>query len=116
MLFARFRYRDVVCYGIVEGHRITPIEGDLFGDHRRAGDALNLADVQLLAPVVPPKILAAAVNYPSHVATAKAIVNKDEAPSVPQLFLKPSSSVIGPDETIVLPWGAASMRKGRWWR
>jgi 2-keto-4-pentenoate hydratase/2-oxohepta-3-ene-1,7-dioic acid hydratase in catechol pathway len=106
MLFARSRYRDAVSYGIVEGDRITPIEGDLFGNHKRIGDPLDLASVQLLAPVVPPKILAAAVNYPSHVATARAIVNKDEAPSVPQLFLKPSSSVIGPGETIVLPLGA----------
>src|SRR5574341_148169 len=106
MLFARFRYRDTVSYGIVEGDRIAPIQGDLFGDHRRAGDVLDLADVQLLAPVVPPKILAAAVNYPSHVTSARAIVNKDEAPSVPQLFLKPSSSVIGPGEAIVLPLGA----------
>ncbi len=106
MLFARFRRRDAVSYGIVEGERVTPIEGDLFGDHRRAGDALDLADVRLLAPVVPAKILAAAVNYPSHVTSARAIVQQDEAPSAPQLFLKPSSSVIGPGETIVLPQGA----------
>src|SRR5574341_2330193 len=106
MLFARFRYRDTVSYGIAEGDQITPIQGDLFGDHRRTGDVLGLPDVQLLAPVVPPKILAAAVNYPSHVTSARAIVNKDEAPSVPQLFLKPSSSVIGPGEAIVLPLGA----------
>ena len=106
MLFARFRHRDTVSYGIVEGDRITAIEGDLFGDRKRAGDVLDLVDVKLLAPVVPPKILAAAVNYPSHVTSAKAIVNRDEAPSVPQLFLKPSSSVIGPEEAIVLPQGA----------
>lgn len=107
MLFARFRHRDTVSYGIVEGDRITAIEGDLFGDRKRAGAALLLADVQLLAPVIPPKVLAAAVNYPSHVTSAKAIVNRDEAPSVPQLFLKPSSSVIGPEEAIVLPLGAS---------
>jgi 2-keto-4-pentenoate hydratase/2-oxohepta-3-ene-1,7-dioic acid hydratase in catechol pathway len=106
MLFARFRHRDSVSYGIVEGGRVTPIDGGLFGDHKHAGESLDLADVQLAAPLIPPKVLAAAVNYPSHVATAKAIVDKDEAPSVPQLFLKPSSSVIGPDEAIVLPLGA----------
>lgn len=106
MLFARFRHHDTVSHGIVEGDRVTPVEGDLFGEHKRVGDAVALAEVRLLAPVIPPKILAAAVNYPSHVATAKAIVNKDEAPAVPQLFLKPSSSVIGPGDTIVLPAGA----------
>ena len=34
------------------------------------------------------------------------ITKQDEPPAIPQLFLKPSSSVIGPDETIVLPEGA----------
>lgn len=106
MLFARFQHSDTVSFGTVDGDRVTPIEGRLFGEHRPAGAALPLADVRLLAPVLPPKILAAAVNYPSHVTSAKAIVDKDEAPSVPQLFLKPSSSVIGPGEAIVLPAGA----------
>ena len=106
MLFARFQHGDAVSYGMVDGDHVTPIEGGLFGSHRPAGSALPLANVRLLAPVVPPKILAAAVNYPSHVTSAKAIVDKDEAPSVPQLFLKPSSSVIGPGDTIVLPAGA----------
>jgi 2-keto-4-pentenoate hydratase/2-oxohepta-3-ene-1,7-dioic acid hydratase in catechol pathway len=106
MLFARFRHGETVSCGAVEGDRVTPVEGGLFGERRPAGPAFALADVQLLAPVVPPKILAAAVNYPSHVTSARAIVKADAAPSVPQLFLKPSSSVIGPEETIVLPAGA----------
>ena len=54
----------------------------------------------------PSNILAAAVNYHSHVPSGKSVLKDDEAPSVPQLFFKPSSSVIGPEETIVLPAGA----------
>lgn len=106
MLFARFEYGGAIAHGMVEGDRITPIEGNLFGAHRPTGDALLLTEVRLLAPVIPAKVLAAAVNYPSHVTSARAIVDTDEAPSVPQLFLKPSSSVIGPGETILLPAGA----------
>jgi 2-keto-4-pentenoate hydratase/2-oxohepta-3-ene-1,7-dioic acid hydratase in catechol pathway len=106
MLFARFRHGDHVAYGVVEGERVTPVEGDVFGEHRPAGESLPLSRVTLLAPVVPGKILAAAVNYPSHVTSARAVLDKDEAPSIPQLFLKPSSSVIGPGDTIVLPEGA----------
>lgn len=106
MLFARFQHRGAVSHGIVEGEQITPIEGDLFGEHEPAGNPLALADVRIMAPVVPPKILAAAVNYPSHVTSARAVVDKDGPPSIPQLFLKPSSSVIGPEETILLPVGA----------
>jgi 2-keto-4-pentenoate hydratase/2-oxohepta-3-ene-1,7-dioic acid hydratase in catechol pathway len=104
MLYARFRHGDFEGYGLVEGGSVRPLEGDLFGEHRRAGEALPLASVRLLAPVARPgKILAAAVNYPSHVAGSQAMTGLTEAPKQPELFLKPSSSVIGPEEAIVLP-------------
>ena len=106
MLYARFRHAGAVSYGIVEGDSVAPMAGGLFGEHMPAGPSLPLAGVTLLAPVVPPKILAAAVNYPSHVPSARAVVPGEEPPAVPQLFLKPSSAVIGPDEAIVLPEGA----------
>ena len=106
MLFARFKHNGAVSYGIVEGDRVTPVEGGLFGDQRPSGAAVALSAVELLAPVAPYKILAAAVNYPSHVPSARAVIDRDEAPAVPQLFLKPSSSVIGTGAAIVLPEGA----------
>jgi len=104
MLFARLRHGDFEGYGLVEDGRVRPLEGDLFGEHRPSGEALPLDSVRLLAPVARPgKILAAAVNYPSHVAGSQAMTGLSEAPRKPELFLKPSSSVTGPEETIVLP-------------
>ena len=104
MLFARFRHGDFEGYGLVQGGDVRPLEGDLFGEHRPSGDALPLDSVRLLAPVARPgKILAAAVNYPSHVAGSQAMTGLSEAPKKPELFLKPSSSIVGPEETIVLP-------------
>ena len=104
MLFARLRHGDFEGYGLVEDGRVQPLEGDLFGEHRPSGEALPLDSVRLLAPVARPgKILAAAVNYPSHVAGSQAMTGLSEAPKKPELFLKPSSSVAGPEETIVLP-------------
>lgn len=107
MLYARFRHRDFEGYGVVRDDRVQPLEGDLFGEHRPAGEMLPLQSVRLLAPVARPgKILAAAVNYPSHVAGSQAMTGLSEAPKRPELFLKPSSSIIGPEEAIVLPRGA----------
>ncbi len=106
MLFARFRRDDREAYGRVEGGRVRPIEGDLFGEHRLLDDALSLESVRLLPPVAPGKILAAAVNYPSHLSQSQKMTGKTEAPAQPELFLKPASSVIGPGEAIVLPRGA----------
>ena len=107
MLYARFRHGGFEGYGLVEGGRVTPLEGDPFGEHRPSGKAVAIEDVRLLAPVARPgKILAAAVNFPSHVAGSQAMTGMAEAPKQPELFLKPSSSVIGPEEAIVLPRGA----------
>ena len=106
MLYARFRYRDRLSHGVLEGDRIRPIEGDLFGEHRALDESIALSDVTLLAPVRPGNILAAAVNYHSHVPSGRTVLKQDEPPAIPQLFLKPSSSVVGPGDAIVLPEGA----------
>ncbi len=106
MLFARFSHNQSESYGLVDGSSVRPIEGDLFGAYRVLDEAIPLNAVRLLAPVRPGKILAAAVNYPSHVAGSQRMTGMAEAPSEPALFLKPSSSVIGPEDTIVLPRGA----------
>lgn len=104
MLFARFHHGGFEGYGLVEDGGVRPLEGDLFGEHRPSGEALPLDSVRLLAPLARPgKILAAAVNYPSHVAGSQAMTGLFEAPKKPELFLKPSSSIVGPDEAIVLP-------------
>ncbi|MEO8457674.1 MAG: fumarylacetoacetate hydrolase family protein [Chloroflexota bacterium] len=102
MLYCRFEHDDTTSYGIVEGDQVTPID-ILFGEPKAAGKPHPLADVKLLAPVVPGKILAAAVNYQSHVPSGASVLKDDGAPKVPQLFLKPTSSLVGPDDKILLP-------------
>ncbi len=56
---------------------------------------------KLLAPVLPSKIVCVGLNYKDHAAEQ----NKPLPPE-PLLFIKPSTSVIGPGEAIVLPEGA----------
>jgi 2-keto-4-pentenoate hydratase/2-oxohepta-3-ene-1,7-dioic acid hydratase in catechol pathway len=64
-----------------------------------AQTAEPLASVELLAPIPrPPKIICVGLNYRDH-----AIEAKMEIPSVPTIFSKFSTSVIGPGESIVLP-------------
>lgn len=76
------------------------IEGDVFGDWR-AGAAIGSAGHRLLAPVLPSKIVCVGLNYKDHAAE-----QKKPLPPEPLIFIKPSTSVIGPGETIVLPDGA----------
>src|SRR3954465_11431097 len=71
---------------------------------------LPLSSVRLLAPILnPPSLWAAAANYRAHQAEMKikmgsadrAELSKDEL--MAEFFLKPSSSIIGPGDTVVLP-------------
>jgi 2-keto-4-pentenoate hydratase/2-oxohepta-3-ene-1,7-dioic acid hydratase in catechol pathway len=101
--YCRFQHGDTTAHGLVECETVRPIAGDLFGSHEASGESYPLSSVRLLPPVDPRKILAAAVNYQSHVPSGRTVLKSDEAPAVPQLFFKPSSSVIGPGDTIVLP-------------
>lgn len=76
----------------------------------RRGSGLSLSAVQLLAPVDnPPVIWAAAANYRSHQAEMKERVgtydrnqlSADEL--MAEIFMKPSSAIVGPGGTVVLP-------------
>jgi 2-keto-4-pentenoate hydratase/2-oxohepta-3-ene-1,7-dioic acid hydratase in catechol pathway len=67
------------------------------------GSERSASTVRLLSPVRrPPKLLALARNYQDHI-TEGGGQPVDKARIVPKLFLKPSSAIIGPDETLCLP-------------
>jgi 2-keto-4-pentenoate hydratase/2-oxohepta-3-ene-1,7-dioic acid hydratase in catechol pathway len=95
--FARFRHGRRQGYALVEGGLLRPIVGSPFGRWRSGDETVPLAQVRLLAPARPSKILA--VNYRSHLHQ----FDQSAAPANPELFLKPPSAVIGPEEAIVLP-------------
>ncbi len=76
------------------------VEGDMFGEHE-AGEVVSADGHRLLPPVWPSKIVAVGLNYKDHAAEQ----NKP-LPAEPMIFIKPSTSVIGPGDTIVMPVGA----------
>jgi 2-keto-4-pentenoate hydratase/2-oxohepta-3-ene-1,7-dioic acid hydratase in catechol pathway len=63
-----------------------------------SGRRWPLADVRLLAPVLPTKVVCIGKNYADH-----AREMGGEAPADPVMFIKPSTSVIGPNVPIKLP-------------
>ncbi len=74
------------------------LSGPPWAGGRATGEQLPLADVRLLAPVTPSKIVCIGRNYAAH---ARELGN--DVPSEPLLFLKPPSSLLAPGEAIVLP-------------
>lgn len=100
MRIVRFNLGRDTRYGILDGDEITPLEGDgPFGQRRPAASSHHrLADVRLLAPAEPSKIVSVGRNYPEHAAELG-----NHVPEEPLVFLKPGTSVIGPDDGIVHP-------------
>jgi 2-keto-4-pentenoate hydratase/2-oxohepta-3-ene-1,7-dioic acid hydratase in catechol pathway len=114
MRIARFAADTDVRYGIVDeagpgpatgpgtdNLTITEISGHPFGPGQEVkvtGTRYQVADVRLLAPVLPSKIVAIGKNYADH-----ARETGGEPPAEPLIFLKPSTSVIGPGDPVVRP-------------
>jgi 2-keto-4-pentenoate hydratase/2-oxohepta-3-ene-1,7-dioic acid hydratase in catechol pathway len=102
---ARFAKGDGVAYGVVEGEAaltVAELYGHPFGidagNVRFTGQRYPLAEVRLLAPVLPSKVVAIGRNYAGH-----AREMGSEPPAEPVIFLKPSTSVTGHGERIAYP-------------
>jgi len=93
-------------FGAVEGEAgasseattVAEIEGHPFGSLTFTGERWALADVRLLSPILPSKVVCVGRNYVEHAAEHHA-----EVPKEPLLFLKPSTSIIGHHDAIKLP-------------
>ena len=94
------RYQDgsVIKWGVVEENNVREMEGDPFGHFHLSSKTKKIEGVRLLSPCLPSKIVALGLNYRDHAQEVKM-----ELPKEPLLFLKPSTSVIGPGEAIVYP-------------
>ena len=99
MRFARFAIGSTIGYGIVEDDgRLRAITTTPFLPWEATDETFDPAQVRMLAPVLPSKVCAIGLNYRAH-----AEEQGKPLPDEPLLFLKPSTSVIGPGETIVMP-------------
>jgi 2-keto-4-pentenoate hydratase/2-oxohepta-3-ene-1,7-dioic acid hydratase in catechol pathway len=78
----------------IAGHPFGPGAGEV----NLTGVTYALADVRLLAPVLPSKVVAIGRNYLEH-----ARETGSEPPAEPLIFLKPSTAVVGPGDAIVRP-------------
>jgi 2-keto-4-pentenoate hydratase/2-oxohepta-3-ene-1,7-dioic acid hydratase in catechol pathway len=89
-------------YGVLEGDGpdavVAHLEGSPFEGLRTTGERTELSGVTLLAPVEPSKVVAFGRNYAEH---AKELGN--EVPEIPIVFLKPSTSVVGPGAVVEYP-------------
>ena len=125
MRFVRFKKgKDQPRYGWVLDNdselKVGLVEGSPFAEFRRLEATQPFESVELLAPIVPTKIICVGRNYAAH-----ALERQVDVPEIPLLFLKPPSSVIAPGKPIVLPPQSQQVeheaelvvvisRRGRW--
>ena len=104
MRIVRYSHQGDVGFGIHEDETVATIAPHPFGAFEYTGQRLATAEVRLLAPVLPSKVVAVGRNYAEH---ARELGN--EVPPEPVIFLKPSTSVIGPGDQIVRPVGVGQV-------
>jgi len=98
MKIVRYQDGSLVKYGVIEKETIREMEGDPFSHFHLTSKVKKVGEAKLLSPCLPSKIVALGLNYRDHAEEVKLPI-----PDKPLLFIKPSTSVIGPGEAILYP-------------
>ncbi len=102
MKICRYKIGSEIEFGILEGEEIIVLDGEPFGGIKETKTRRRADEVTLLSPTNPSKVVAVGLNYQEHIDEAGM-----QRPDAPVLFMKPSTSVIGPSEPIIYPQSAA---------
>jgi len=96
---ARFSNGAEPRFGIVDGPELVVLKGHpLVAGYQTTGERVPLKEVKLLAPTIPSKIVCIGKNFAAHAAEIG-----EEVTVEPLIFFKPSSSIIGHGDAIVIP-------------
>lgn len=99
MQYIRFSYEDRICFGQLQGESIALFDRSyLEAGCQKTGRILQADQVRLLAPVEPTKIVCIGLNYAKHIEELGHDFHDD-----PVIFLKPVTSLVGPEDEIILP-------------
>ncbi|MCG0275718.1 MAG: fumarylacetoacetate hydrolase family protein [Thermosediminibacteraceae bacterium] len=102
--FVRFDSGQGAVYGVLEGEKVFPVSGSIFGKWEKSDWGYRVDEVKFLAPCEPTKVVCVGTNY--HEVVEK---KGEAAPEEPVIFLKPPTSVIGPEDAIVIPPGVKEL-------
>jgi 2-keto-4-pentenoate hydratase/2-oxohepta-3-ene-1,7-dioic acid hydratase in catechol pathway len=110
---ARYSAGDGAAFGLVEGEHDDPatltvrrIDGHPFAPFQVVGEPQPVPDVRLVSPVLPSKVVGVGRNYLEHAAEMGG--DPVSAADPPVVFIKPSTSVIGPGESVQYPTGVSA--------
>lgn len=98
MKIVRIKAGDDIAYGVADTEGVLVYRGTPFVAWEPTETVVPWETAQLLAPVLPTKVVAVGRNYVDHAAE-----RGGEVPDEPLIFLKPATSVIGPEASVVHP-------------
>ena len=106
--YVRYDDSGTVSYGIENGNHIEQLDAAPWLGGRKTGRTVEKADVKLLAPAEPSKVIAVGYNYISH----REEMTHEESrpiPEHPPLFLKLPSAITGPESNVFYPPDATDL-------
>ena len=100
--FIRFEHSEGAFFGRLQDRTIEVYDAAPWLSGRATGQTIVLEQARVLCPVMPSKIILVGLNYHVHVKQSRSAT---EVPKNPILFLKPTTTLIGPGAEIVYPEG-----------
>ncbi len=100
--YIRYEHANNISYGLIKDNKVHQLSAAPYMNGEKTGKFINLAEIRLLAPVVPGKVIAVGYNYHSHRGDM-------ELPAHPPIFLKLPSSIIGTKDAIIYPADATDL-------
>ena len=98
MKIVRIKSGDDITYGVADAEGVLVYNGSPFVAWEPTEVVVPWPSVTLLAPVLPTKVMCVGRNYEDHAAEFDG-----EVPNEPMIFMKPATSVIGPNASVVHP-------------
>jgi 2-keto-4-pentenoate hydratase/2-oxohepta-3-ene-1,7-dioic acid hydratase in catechol pathway len=100
--YVKYEAGGLVAWGLLQGETIRELQGSVFEDVKLTGRTLKLTEVKLLAPADAKKVIAAGLNYRSH-------IGQQTPAKYVGLFAKMPTSLIGHNADIIYPSDATTL-------
>jgi 2-keto-4-pentenoate hydratase/2-oxohepta-3-ene-1,7-dioic acid hydratase in catechol pathway len=98
MKWIRYTLGGKTSYGMLEDQRVVAVKGDPFGGYEKTGEVLQLADVQLEVPVIPPTFYCVGLNYVKHIGT-----EGKNIPTQPDVGYRANNALLAHGRDVVIP-------------
>jgi len=98
MKIVRIKSGDDIAYGVADAEGVLVYNGSPFVAWEPTEVVVPWSSVNLLAPVIPTKVMCVGRNYEDHAAEFDW-----EVPEEPLIFMKPATSVIGTNANVIHP-------------